>query len=207
MVRYRVELADLNAHLLRVTLTLPAPAPDQELMLPVWIPGSYLVREFSRHLSQLVASQGGKPVALTQLDKHRWRAACTGRAALVLSYQVYAFDASVRTAWLDSRRCFFNPASVLLGAVGREAEEHRVALATLPAGWQVATGLPQVGQLEYAAPDYDARVRRRRRLAGLRRCAPAGRHPEDLRRPDRLLARQRRQAALRALRLHALGRR
>jgi predicted metalloprotease with PDZ domain len=47
---------------------------------------------------------------------------------------------------------------VLLGAVGREAEEHRVALATLPAGWQVATGLPQVGQLEYAAPDYDALI-------------------------------------------------
>jgi predicted metalloprotease with PDZ domain len=158
MVRYRVEVADLNAHLLRVTLTLPAPAPDQELMLPVWIPGSYLVREFSRHLSQLLASQGGKPVALTQLDKHRWRAACSGRAALVLSWQVYAFDASVRTAWLDARRGFFNPASVLLSAVGREADEHRVTLAGLPTGWQVATGLPQVGQLEYAAPDYDALI-------------------------------------------------
>jgi predicted metalloprotease with PDZ domain len=158
MVRYRVELADLNAHLLRVTLTLPAPAPDQELMLPVWIPGSYLVREFSRHVSQLVASQGGRPVELTQLDKHRWRATCTGRAALVLSYQVYAYDASVRTAWLDARRCFFNPASVLIAAVGREADEHRVALALLPAGWQVATGLPRVGQLEYAAPDHDALI-------------------------------------------------
>jgi predicted metalloprotease with PDZ domain len=158
MVRYRVELLDLNAHLLRVTLTVPAPAAEQELMLPVWIPGSYLVREFSRHISQLVASQGGRPVALAQLDKHRWRASCSGRAALVLSYQVYAFDASVRTAWLDSRRGFFNPASVLLGAVGREAEEHRVALVGLPPGWQVATGLPEAGKLEYVAADYDALV-------------------------------------------------
>ncbi|MEY4751424.1 MAG: hypothetical protein RIQ60_3638 [Pseudomonadota bacterium] len=158
MVRYRVELSNLNAHLLRVTLTLTAPAPGQELTLPVWIPGSYLVREFSRHVSQLLASQGGKPVALTQLDKHRWRAECTGRAALVVSWQVYAYDASVRTAWLDTRRGFFNPSAVLLAAVGREAEPHHVTLAGLPTGWQVATGLPQVGQLEYAAPDYDALV-------------------------------------------------
>ncbi|MBK6851176.1 MAG: M61 family metallopeptidase [Burkholderiales bacterium] len=158
MVRYRVELLDLSAHLLRVTLTVPAPAAEQELMLPVWIPGSYLVREFSRHISQLVASQAGRPVVLTQLDKHRWRASCSGRAALVLSYQVYAFDASVRTAWLDSRRGFFNPASVLLGAVGREAEEHRVALAGLPPGWQVATGLPEAGKNEYVAASYDALI-------------------------------------------------
>ncbi|MFM2119471.1 MAG: hypothetical protein RL722_939 [Pseudomonadota bacterium] len=158
MVRYRLELADPHAHLLRVTLTLSAPAAEQELMLPVWIPGSYLVREFSRHLSQFVASQGGRPVELEQLDKHRWRARCSGRAALVVSWKVYAYDASVRTAWFDDRRCFFNASSVLLAAVGREAEEHRLTLAGLPAGWQVATGLPEVGTREYAAPDYDALV-------------------------------------------------
>ena len=58
MVRYRVEIEDAHAHLFRVTMQLPRPRPDQVVQLPVWIPGSYLVREFSRHLSGLAARQG-----------------------------------------------------------------------------------------------------------------------------------------------------
>jgi len=58
MIRYRLEVADALAHQFRVTLTLAQPAAEQALSLPVWIPGSYLVREFARHLSQLEARQG-----------------------------------------------------------------------------------------------------------------------------------------------------
>ncbi|HEX2010233.1 MAG TPA: peptidase M61, partial [Roseateles sp.] len=59
MIAYRIEIADAHAHLFRVTLTIPAPAANQGLSLPVWIPGSYMVREFSRHLSGVAARQGG----------------------------------------------------------------------------------------------------------------------------------------------------
>ncbi|HEX6018261.1 MAG TPA: hypothetical protein VFZ28_09180, partial [Burkholderiaceae bacterium] len=51
MPRYRIEPADRHSHHFHVTLTLPRPAAEQVLSLPVWIPGSYLVREFARHLS------------------------------------------------------------------------------------------------------------------------------------------------------------
>ena len=61
-IHYRVEIADLHAHLFRVTLTVAAPQPLQALSLPVWIPGSYLVREFAKNLQQLRASQGGASV-------------------------------------------------------------------------------------------------------------------------------------------------
>ncbi|MEN9486189.1 MAG: hypothetical protein RJB37_4069, partial [Pseudomonadota bacterium] len=158
MLRYHLEIDDLHSHHFRVTLTLPHPAPAQRLSLPVWIPGSYLVREFSRHLSAIEARQGRRTVALTQLDKHTWQADCTGRAALTVRWRVYAFDNSVRCAWLDTQRGFFNGTGVFLCAEGREADEHRVTLGPLPTGWDVATGLPEVAPREYAAPDYDALI-------------------------------------------------
>ena len=152
--RYRIELADLPAHHYRVTLTLASPADEQDFSLPVWIPGSYLVREFAKHLSGLSARQGGRELAIEQLDKASWRVRCSGRAALTLSYDVYAFDASVRTAWLDSQRAFFNASSLCLRAHGREAEAHSIELARVPKGWQVATEMPAIDG-GHEAPGYD----------------------------------------------------
>ncbi|MFT7721709.1 MAG: PDZ domain-containing protein [Roseateles sp.] len=152
--RYRIELADRAAHRWRVTLTLPAPDAVQDFSLPVWIPGSYLVREFAKHLSGLSARQGRRELPVEQLDKASWRVRCSGRAALVLSYEVYAFDASVRTAWLDDRRAFFNASSLCLRAHGREGERHGLALARVPAGWRVATEMAEAGG-GYEAADYD----------------------------------------------------
>ena len=83
-LHYRIEPANLHAHLFRITLTIPRPAAGQEVALPVWIPGSYLVREFAKNLQKLTARQGRQPVALRQLDKARWRTDCTDRQALVL---------------------------------------------------------------------------------------------------------------------------
>jgi len=151
---YRVELADIAAHRYRVTLTLASPAAEQVFSLPVWIPGSYLVREFAKHLSRLTARQGSRALTVEQLDKASWRVRCNGRAALTLSYEVYAFDASVRTAWLDSQRAFFNASSLCLRAHGREAQAHRVELARLPKGWQVATEM-RAAEGGWEAADYD----------------------------------------------------
>lgn len=141
MPSYRIDVADVHAHAYRVTLTLAQPAPEQALSLPVWIPGSYLVREFARHLSKLRARQGRRAVVLEQVDKSRWLARCSGRGALTVSYLAYAFDTSVRTAFVDARRGFFNGTSVFLRVEGREDEPHRLHIGSLPAGWEVATAL------------------------------------------------------------------
>ena len=109
---YRVEIDDAHSHHFRVTLTVPQPAAEVELALPVWIPGSYLVREFARHLSGLTARQGRRALAVEPCDLSRWRVRCRGRAALVLQWRVYAFDTSVRAAFLDARRAFFNATSL-----------------------------------------------------------------------------------------------
>ncbi|HEY0200240.1 MAG TPA: peptidase M61, partial [Burkholderiaceae bacterium] len=106
-IGYRVEIANLHAHLYRITLTVAQPAALQTVSLPAWIPGSYLVREFARHLQNLQARQGTRTIPCEQLDKHSWALHCNPAKPLVLRYEVYAFDASVRTAWLDAMRGFF----------------------------------------------------------------------------------------------------
>ncbi len=164
-VHYRVEVASLQAHLFQVTLTIARPAPQQRVSLPVWIPGSYLVREFSRHLQQLQARQGKAAVPLRQLDKNTWEAEADPTRALVLSCQVYAFDNSVRTAWLDATRGFFNGTSLCLRVHGQEDVPHALELVSRKAiaHWRVATGLPArdvnaAGFGTYAASGYDELV-------------------------------------------------
>jgi len=159
MISYRIDVADVHAHLFRVTLTVPRPEAEQRVSLPVWIPGSYLVREFARHLSALSARQAGRELPLRQLDKASWLACCDGRSALVLSYFVYAFDTSVRTAYLDASRGFFNGTGVFLRVHGREDEAHALAIGPLPPGWEVATAMPAgARRRSFRAPDYHALV-------------------------------------------------
>ena len=161
-LRYRVEVLSFQAHLFAVTLEIDRPAPRQVVALPVWIPGSYLVREFSQHLQRLEASQGDQPLPARQLDKHRWEIATGGQKTLTVRCEIYAFDASVRTAFLDSTRGFFNATSLCLMVQGREHEPHALDIAPgqAPAGWQVATGLraervDAQGFGRYLAADYD----------------------------------------------------
>ncbi len=163
MITFSIGIEDPNAHLYRVTLTVPRPGAMQRLSLPVWIPGSYMIRDFARHLSGLQARQGARRVELEQIDKTTWVAPCKGRAALSLSYLVYAFDSSVRAAYLDAQRGFFNGTSVFLRAEGFEHEPQRLLLRKLPRGWQVATTLPALavnaaGKGVYRATDYDELV-------------------------------------------------
>jgi len=161
MIAYRVDVADTHSHHFRVTLTIARPDAEQRLSLPVWIAGSYMVREFGRHLSGLTARQGRRDLPIEQFDKTSWRVRCTGRAALTVSYRVYAFDNSVRTAFLDSRRGFFNSSSLCLRVEGRDAEPHLLRFGRLPAGWRVATAMavaPGGLGLAFEAADYDELV-------------------------------------------------
>lgn len=164
-VAYKVRMADLHAHLFEVQLTVGQPAALQVVSLPTWIPGSYLVREFSKNLQQLQARQEGQSLALTQLDKCTWQIHCVADKPLVLSYQIYAFDNSVRSAWLDATRGFFNGTSLFLRVHGQERSSHALKIESdkLVLGWQVATGLSPVkvsksGFGSYLATDYDELV-------------------------------------------------
>ena len=142
MITYKVELHDLNAHLFQVTLTIPEPAITQHVSLPVWIPGSYLVREFAKNLQKVSAHQGKKQLEAIQADKCSWQIDCDSSKPLVISYEVFAHDNSVRTAWLDDTRGFFNGTSMCLRVEGQEDTAHVLELKPPSSkhSWQVATG-------------------------------------------------------------------
>ncbi|MEY4121338.1 MAG: hypothetical protein RLZZ457_176 [Pseudomonadota bacterium] len=169
MQHYLVEVADLHAHLYGVTLTIAQPNAQQRVSLPVWIAGSYMVREFSKQLLSISARQGTRAVAVQQIDKCTWDIDCTNDAPLTLHYQVHAHDDSVRTAWLDAQRGFFNGTSLCLQVQGKSDVPHLLELVSPEAAhphtanWQVATGLQAVktnrqGFGVYMAADYDALV-------------------------------------------------
>lgn len=164
-VRYSVQAQAVDVHLFDVTLHIDRPAAGQRVSLPVWIPGSYLVREFAKNLQCLRATQGGEPVAVEQLAKNQWEIGCRAGAAVAISYQVCAYDTSVRTAWLDRRRGFFNGTSLCLRVHGQEDACHGLELLPSPATreWSIATGLSAVatdaqGWGRYAAAGYDELV-------------------------------------------------
>ena len=162
-ITHQITIEDAHAHLFRVTLTIPQPAALQRLSMAVWIPGSYLVREFARHVSGITATQGKRTVGLQQLDKATWEASCSGKSALTVSYLVYAFDTSVRAAFLNAQRGFFNGTSVFLRVEGCEAHAQQVLLPSLPKGWKAATSMAAVkvdgaGRGVYEAENYDALV-------------------------------------------------
>ncbi|MDD2844948.1 MAG: peptidase M61 [Rhodoferax sp.] len=164
-VGYGVRALDLHAHLFEVTLTIDQPAADQLVSLPAWIPGSYLLREFAKHLQGLQARQGHKRVTITQRDKCSWQIHAKAGQVLVLQYQVYAFDSSVRTAWLDTQRGFFNGTSLCLRVHGQEDAPHQLTLSDegLPKDWQAATALhaqrvSKRGFGDYLAANYDELV-------------------------------------------------
>jgi predicted metalloprotease with PDZ domain len=152
----------LHAHLFAITLTITRPAARQVVSLPTWIAGSYLLREFSKHLQGLQAHQHGQALTVQQLDKCTWQIDCQPGKALELNYKVYALDASVRTAWLDTERGFFNGTSVCLKVHGQEGRPHQLQVMNdgLPADWQLACSLRAEttaanGFGSYVAQDYD----------------------------------------------------
>ena len=138
--------------------------------LPVWIPGSYLVREFAKHLSSLHATQGGKALKVWQQDKCTWEIGSKKSDEPVeLHWEVYAFDPSVRAVYLDRKRGFVNGTSVFLRVHGFEHEEVKLGLYLEDPGvqgWEYACALPVIkkehgnadAKAVFAAQNYDELV-------------------------------------------------
>ena len=144
---YTIHPSDPEAHRFTVTCRVPHPDPaGQCFALPAWIPGSYLIRDFARHIVAIRAESEGKPVSLNKLDKHTWQARplAVGRP-LSVTCEIHAWDLSVRGAHLDATHAFFNGTSVFLRAIGQEDAPCLVDIQP-PEGrsftsWRVATAL------------------------------------------------------------------
>ena len=163
-IQYVISPSFPERHLFEVTCTVSDPDPaGQQFKLPAWTPGSYLVRDYARHVVTIQAKRGRIAVPIIKLDKHTWIAE-PGSGPLSVTMQVYAWDLSVRGAHLDQTHAFFNGTCVFLRVTGKDNRPCIVEIRK-PKGmryrdWRVATsmqrrGAPAYGFGIYRAADYD----------------------------------------------------
>lgn len=139
-----------------------ASAGTIEVFMPVWTPGSYMVREYSRHLENVsAATVTGTPLAIEKISKNRWRVHAGSEARVVVRYRVYAREMSVRTNFVDADLAVLNGAATFLTVDGAMSRAHEVAV-ELPAQWaHSVTGMPphpDGAPHHYLVPDYDTLV-------------------------------------------------
>ncbi|MEN8149126.1 MAG: PDZ domain-containing protein [Planctomycetota bacterium] len=155
-VRYRISIPRPSDHFVHVTMEIDDAPEGLVVAMPVWTPGSYLVREFSRHVSGVTAARvSGDPVGVEKIEKNRWLIDAKPGKRVDVSYRVYANELTVRTSHVDADHAFLHPAGTYLFVEGREAERVTVAVEA-PEGWRTATQLPLTGEATYTAENLDA---------------------------------------------------
>jgi predicted metalloprotease with PDZ domain len=166
-IRYTLTFPAPHTHYVQVRAEVPTSDRDSiELSMAVWTPGSYLVREFSRHIEAVTAEGPAGPLIVEKTAKNRWRVATGGAPAVTVSYRVYGREMSVRTNWIESAFAFLNGAATFLTLAGDTARPHEVTV--VPAsGWtRSITALEPIRRADvrltpdttYCAPDYDTLV-------------------------------------------------
>jgi predicted metalloprotease with PDZ domain len=146
-ISFTVAMSKPHTHLFDVEIAInrPTTGPQQELLvMPVWTPGSYLVREFERQVQDFAATDGsGQPLKWEKTNKNMWRVLTNGARNWRATYRVYANELSVRTSELNSSHAFWNNANLLMYLDGYLKNPSTMRVLA-PDVWKVATGLPAV---------------------------------------------------------------
>ena len=146
-ISFTVAMPRPHTHLFEVEVAIKRTADgpqEEQLVMPVWTPGSYLVREFARNVQDFTASSAAnQPLKSEKINKYTWRVVTNGAREWHATYRVYANELSVRTSELNSSHAFWNNANLLMyleGFLNNASTVHVLA----PDVWKVATGLPPV---------------------------------------------------------------
>lgn len=145
-IQYQLRCVDIAAHLIEMELTIqPQDNGPLLLQLPAWIPGSYMIRDFARNILWLTASDQQGPLPVEKVDKQSWQLVHRNQSVQI-RYQLYAFDRSVRAAYLDDEVAVLNPACLCLSVAGYEQLPHYLKVHAPTdadaADWRLATALP-----------------------------------------------------------------
>ena len=153
MINYKITPNPL-AHEWHIRLTFRQEHDlETEISLPNWVPGSYLIRDFSRNITTIRAFCNGEYTHLTQVKKNRWHTAPQS-GKWEIYYTVYAYDLSVRGSFLTAERGFFDGACLFLQVNGQENSAHQIEFPILPKTWRIATTLPQTDIHSFQTTSY-----------------------------------------------------
>lgn len=160
MIHYKISPLNTNSHLFEVELVFPSQSQNTyTLSLPSWLPGSYMIRDFAKNIIEIDAVNNiGAALSLSKIDKQTWQVSAND-SQIRITYQVFAFDLSVRTAYLDNHRGFFNGSSTFLHVQELANESCQLTIESPKNNekWRVATGLTRPSTTEkYCFGDYIA---------------------------------------------------
>ncbi|MCC6327102.1 MAG: M61 family metallopeptidase [Acidobacteria bacterium] len=157
-IAYTISMSKPWTHLLEVEMRMKWPSARQtvDVKMPVWTPGSYLIREYARHVQDFAAKSGTSPLAWSKINKNTWRVNADGAKEIVLNYRVYSNELTVRTNELNDEHAFWNNGATLMFPAGQLAAPSTVTVQPFN-NWKVATGLPKVaGQANtFSAKNFD----------------------------------------------------
>ena len=145
---------DPKAHQWHITLKFQNHSDSSVVLkLPNWVPGSYLIRDFSRHIITISAECDGQPATLSQTAKNIWQTSPKS-GHWVIRYTAYAFDLSVRGSFLDTNRGFFDGSCLFFSIEGRLKDTHSLSFNDLPKEWRIATSMPTTGSNTFQTASY-----------------------------------------------------
>lgn len=157
-IGFEVSFTEPQAHYAEVEMNISGINKDYvDVKMPVWAPGSYLVREFSKNVEGFKASAAGKPVKFEKVRKNIWRIYGAKANQLKINYRVYAFEVSVRTSFIDASHAFLSSTGIFMYPDGHLKSPSTVKVVPYQGWSKVSTGLEPVAgqQFTYTAKDFD----------------------------------------------------
>lgn len=160
-INYQVAMSNPQTHLFEVTLHLEGYSLSTlDLKMPVWTPGSYLVREYAKHLQDFSAKGANKALTWRKIGKNHWQIDTDNVSEITVSYRIFANELTVRTNHLDTTHGYFNGAALFFRIPELDKQPIHVTIETPQPQWQVTTALPPVEEQTntFVAPDFDTLV-------------------------------------------------
>ncbi len=146
-ILYTIAMPYPHTHLYTVRMSITElSTPTTDFILPSWTPGSYMIREYARHVQEFAAEADGMPLAWHKVAKDTWQVVTDDHTQVQISYRVYAHELTVRTSHLDASHGYFNAATLCMYVPGRTDEAIGVCVQT-PSDWHVTTGLEPIDQV------------------------------------------------------------
>lgn len=156
-VNYKLGMSRPNSHYFEVEMEVSdLKSKEVIIKMPVWAPGSYLVREFAKSVNLVKAKDGnGNPLAVEKINKNTWKVNKGKKDKVIFNYEVYAFELSVRTSFLDDSHGYLNGTSVFMYVDGNKDATGELAITPHETFKKVSTSLPNKSGFTYTYKHYD----------------------------------------------------
>jgi predicted metalloprotease with PDZ domain len=156
-IKYNLSFEEAQAHYVNVSMEIDAKQEKVLVKMPVWAPGSYLVREFARHVEGFEAMQNGNKLSFKKINKNTWEILNPSKEKLQVKYRVYAFELTVRTSFVDASHAYLNGTSIFMYVDGAMNGKHEVIIKPSENWKKISCALPTVkgNTYHFIADNYD----------------------------------------------------